>query len=123
VKISRPGDVWELLKRYVKKEREHLIVLTLNSVHDVISENIVSIGLVDRALVHPREVFRKAILDNAVGIVVTHNHPSGNLEPSKEDKETFYLLRDSAKIIKIKVIDFIIISKNGYFSFVENEKY
>jgi DNA repair protein RadC len=78
LKVSRPDDVWELLKKYAKKEREHLIVLTLNSSSNVISVNIVSIGLANKTIVHPREVFKKAITDNATGIVVVHNHPSGS---------------------------------------------
>jgi DNA repair protein RadC len=121
VRISRPEDAWELLKKYVKEEREHLIVLTLNSAHEVISTSIVSIGLVNKTIVHPREVFRKAIADNAVCIIVAHNHPSGNSEPSDEDEEIFHRLKEVGEIIGIRLLDFVVFTRSGCLSFAKRE--
>jgi DNA repair protein RadC len=120
-KILGPADVWELLKKYVKKDREHLFVLTLNGSHAVISVCIVSIGLANRTIVHPREVFKRAITDNATGIIAVHNHPSGNLTPSEEDEEVFGRLKEAGEVLGIGLVDFVIITKSGYFSFVKRE--
>jgi DNA repair protein RadC len=114
--------VYTLLKSFAKKRQEHFIVLTLNVSHYVISMRIVSIGLMNRTIIHPREVFIHAIKDNAIAIIVCHNHPSNKVEPSDEDIEITKLLKEAGEIIGIRLLDHVIISKSGYYSFKQNNK-
>jgi DNA repair protein RadC len=115
--IKKPCDVHAMVKRYAKAKQESFLVLTVNGAHEPISLSIVHIGTVNRAFVHPREVFYKAIKDLATAIVVCHNHPSGSLEPSKMDLDLTNRLYEAGTIIGIQVLDHLIISKNGFFSF------
>ena len=84
---------------------------------NLIQKRTVFIGTLNHSIVHPREVFADAISDRAAGIIFVHNHPSGNVEPSKEDIAITQRLMEVGKIVGIEVIDHIIIGKNGYFSF------
>lgn len=119
VKITNPYDIYKATLRYAKAKKEQFIIITLNDQIEILSIVIVSIGLVNRTLIHPREVFIKAIKDMATGIIICHNHPSGNLDPSFEDRETTERLAKAGEIIGIPVLDHVIISKNGYYSFKE----
>lgn len=119
-KIICPGDLEPILSRYAKKKKEHFYVVTLDGSHKVIRVNLVSIGILNRTLVHPREVFKPAILDDSASIVLVHNHPSGELDPSPEDKKVTERLVEAGDLLGIKVIDHLIISKQGYYSFAEN---
>jgi len=119
-KISNPGDVYKALARYGNARNERFIVITLNGGHQVIATRIVSMGLVNRTIVHPREVFWNAIKDNAVGIVVAHNHPSGNLDPSQEDLDITRRLSEAGSILGISLLDHVIFHKKGFYSFVEH---
>jgi DNA repair protein RadC len=117
VHIANPDDILSLLREHAAAETERLLVLTLDSAHNVLSSCIATMGLVNRTITHPREVFRRAIVDNAVGIVVAHNHPSGQLQASEEDKDVFRSLRDAGEIIGIRIVDFVILAKDGVYSF------
>ena len=117
--IRNARDAFEILKPFGLKEQEHFIILNLNTANEVISQNVVSIGTVNRTIVHPREVFRKAIEENATAIFICHNHPSGSMKPSEEDKQITERLRDAGEILGISVIDHLIVSKDSYFSFDE----
>jgi DNA repair protein RadC len=119
-KISCPSDIFKVLKRYATARTERFVVLTLDGAHQVIRANLVSVGLVNRTVVHPREVFYPAIIQNACAIVVAHNHPSGRLDPSPEDREITSRLREASEILGISLIDHLILSKEGYFSFLEH---
>lgn len=121
-KITAPGDAFPLYAEYCDKKQEHFMVTTLNGAHEPIKTHVVSIGLVNRTLVHPREVFYPAIEDSAAAIMLCHNHPSGNLEPSQEDIEITQRMKQASVIIGIEIIDHLIISKNGYYSFLEEGK-
>jgi len=100
---------------------EHFICVTLNGNHKVIGTHVVSQGTVNSALVHPRDVFRAAIMDNAAAIIIAHNHPSGSLEPSADDKDVTRRMKQAGDIIGIKVLDHLIVGPSiGYFSFLEN---
>ena len=114
--VMKPSDAYNLLKRYWKAQKEHFIVITLNGAHEPISLSIVSIGLVNRTIVHPREVFIRAIQDMASGIIICHNHPSGSLEASPEDKDITDRICKAGELLGIKVLDHIIFSKHGYAS-------
>lgn len=118
-RIRFPQDVIPHVKKYSKKEEEHFVSLILNGNHEVIKTVLVSKGTVNRSIVHPREVFREAIKKNAVSVIVAHNHPSGNTEPSYEDKEVTTRLADAGNIVGIQVLDHIVFSKTGYYSFLE----
>jgi DNA repair protein RadC len=114
--IMMPEDVFLLLKRYRDAKKEQFIVITLNDSLEPISVSIATIGIVNRTIVHPREIFIRAIQDMATRIIVCHNHPSGTLEPSTEDKEITERLRSAGKILGIHVVDHIIFSKRGFKS-------
>jgi DNA repair protein RadC len=119
-KICSPSDVYPLLRKYGFKQKEYFIVVLLDGAHQVIVEKVVSIGLVNRTVVHPREIFYEAVLHCATAIILAHNHPSGNLDPSPEDREITEHINEASKIMGIPILDHIIISRNGYFSFVEH---
>jgi DNA repair protein RadC len=121
-KITAPSDILPAVWEYAEKNQEHFIVTSLNGAHEVIETRVCSIGLLNRTLVHPREIFRQAIIDSAAAIIIIHNHPSGNLEPSQEDNEITKRIKDAGIIIGIEVLDHIIISKCGYYSFLEEGK-
>jgi DNA repair protein RadC len=115
--VKKPLDAYTMVKRYAKAKQESFLVLTVNGAHEPISISIVHIGTVNKTVVHPREVFYKAIKDLATAIIVCHNHPSGLLEPSKADLDITIRLHEAGTILGIQVLDHLIISKNGYFSF------
>jgi len=121
-KISAPTDIVPAIQKYAYEDQEHFIVINLDGEHKIISTNIVSIGLANSTLVHPREVFRKAIVENSIAIIICHNHPSGSLEPSGDDIEITNKIKNAGKIIGIEVLDHIIISKRGFYSFLEEGK-
>ena len=114
--IKTSDDAYEIVKRYRNEEKEHFIVITLNNNHNPISVVIASIGLVNKTIVHPREVFVRAIQDLASAIIVCHNHPSGSLVVSPEDIEITDRLNEAGKIIGINVVDHLIFTKDGYTS-------
>jgi len=126
VSITTPNDalaqILNELERIKFRETECFVCVTLDGSHKIIGVHIVSQGLVDRTLVHPREVFRPAIMDNAAAIIIAHNHPSGSLVPSAEDKEVTKRMKQAGDIIGIEVVDHLIIapSLTGYFSFREH---
>lgn len=118
--ISHPDDIIPYLKNYAICQKEHFVAVTLNGGHDIIQIHVVSVGTVNRTLIHPREVFGEAIRENAAALILCHNHPSGRIQPSEEDVETTKLLLEASHIIGIPILDHIIIDKNGYFSFLEH---
>jgi DNA repair protein RadC len=119
-KIGGPGDAFSVLKRYASAKTERFIVITLDGAHQVKATRIISMGLVNRTIVHAREVFYPAITDHAVAIIIAHNHPSGLLEPSSEDFDITRRLSDAGELLGIPVLDHVIISKSGYYSLVEH---
>ena len=120
VKISCAKDILPLLTDIAAKQQEHFICISLNGANEVIEKRIVTIGLLDRSPVHPREVFADVIGDRAAAVIFAHNHPSGELNPSNSDLKIHEQLTEAAKILGISVLDHIIISKKGYYSFQEN---
>ena len=99
--------------------QEVFMVLCLSSANRVIRERTVTKGLLNSSLTHPREVFREAILENAASVILMHNHPSGNLEPSREDIMITKQIVEAGKIIGISVHDHIIIAGDGFTSMME----
>ena len=119
-KISFPPDVLPLIRHYADRKQEHFLCVSLNGANEVITTRIVSVGLVNKTQVHPREVFADPITDRASAIIVAHNHPSGKLVPSKEDIEMTMQLKSSGKTLGIRLLDHIIFNQKDYYSFLEN---
>ena len=122
VKISLPPDVLPLIRHYADRKQEHFICISLNGANEVISTRIVSVGLVNKTQVHPREVFADPITDRASAIIVAHNHPGGGLNPSKEDIAVTKQLKSAGEILGIRLLDHIIFNHKGYYSFLEDGK-
>ncbi|HEU0085382.1 MAG TPA: DNA repair protein RadC [Candidatus Paceibacterota bacterium] len=98
------------------KKKEHLVCLYLNARNVLLYKEIVSIGILDRSIIHPREIFGPALELSAAGIILVHNHPSGDVTPSKQDNEVVGTLLEAGKIMGINIVDFIIVSENDAFS-------
>lgn len=116
-RIQMPEQIEDELRHMGELDKEHYVVLTLDSSGGVIGRHVVSVGIVDAALVHPRETFRVAILDNATKIIVAHNHPSGNAEPSDEDQLITKRLLAAGKILGIPVLDHVVVGVGSCVSF------
>ncbi len=118
--IRGPRDVFDRFRSLFDSQvRERFVVFWLNSRNRVMGFEVVSEGTLNSSLVHPREVFRGAIVATCASIVVAHNHPSGNTEPSKEDIEVTQQLVEAGKIIGIPLLDHLIHADNTYTSFAE----
>jgi DNA repair protein RadC len=120
IKIKTPVDVLPLIRHYSDRKQEHFLCLSLNGANEVITTRVVSIGLVNKTQVHPREVFADPITDRASAVILAHNHPSGDLTPSKEDKSLTRQLKEAGETLGIAVLDHIIFSRKGHYSFLEN---
>tara|TARA_Y100000034_G_scaffold136241_1_gene211741 strand:+ start:98 stop:760 length:663 start_codon:yes stop_codon:yes gene_type:complete len=101
-------------------KKEHFMILHLDSKNRVIKDEIISIGILNASIIHPREVFKSAIKESANSIILVHNHPSGDSEPSIEDKEITERLMEAGELLDIKVLDHVIIGKDNFHSFKEN---
>lgn len=117
--ILSPEKVWEELKGIRDSKKEHFVVFYLDTRNQVIKQDIISIGTLNASLVHPREVFEPAIQHNAAQIIIAHNHPSGDIEPSEEDKKITQRLQDAGKILGIEVLDHIIVVDKSWLSLRE----
>ena len=115
--ITTANRVYEYLHEYHHLDREHFITITLDGSSRVIDTHTISIGTLNQSLVHPREVFYPAIKDKSAAIIIAHNHPSGQLFPSRADKQVTTRLKDAGKLIGIDVIDHIILTPDGFYSF------
>jgi DNA repair protein RadC len=116
-RIRHPGDIFNLIRHHADRRQERFLCLSLNGAHEVLAVRIVTIGLVNRTIIHPREVFADPIHDRASAIVVAHNHPSGSLRPSMEDNEITRRLRASADLLGLNFLDHLIFSETHFFSF------
>ncbi|MCK4667751.1 DNA repair protein RadC [Candidatus Dependentiae bacterium] len=117
VKIQSPESVVSLVHELKDKKQEYFMTITLDGAYNMIKKRVVSIGILNESLVHPREVFADAISDRAAAIVLIHNHPSGEVNPSNEDLIVTKRLMEAGKLLGIKILDHIIIGKEDYFSF------
>jgi DNA repair protein RadC len=116
--VLAPQQVYELVKEYLQgTDREHFIVLFLDSRSEVIGIHTVSIGTLTESLVHAREVFKGAILANAASVIVAHNHPSGEALASEADYSVTGKLKEAGRILGIPIEDHVIVGAEGYFSF------
>lgn len=117
IRITSAQDVYNELKPFSTKSQEHFLVMTLDGASHIINTRTVFIGTLNQSLVHPREVFADAIADRAAGIIIAHNHPSGTLEASRADMEVTRRLKEVSKLVGIELLDHVILSKHGYYSF------
>jgi DNA repair protein RadC len=116
--IRGPDDVVAILGRKLRHEqREHFVVLLLNARHEVLRQEVVSVGSLNASIVHPREVFRPAIQHGAASVVLCHNHPSGDAEPSEEDLSITKRLVECGELLGIGVLDHVIVASRGVVSF------
>ncbi|MFZ2770070.1 MAG: DNA repair protein RadC [Minisyncoccia bacterium] len=133
LKMIQTGQVSEKLERYTSPnmvfntcrdmanlDREHFVVLHLDGKNRVTAKETVSIGSLNQAIVHPREVFKAAVHNGSAALICVHNHPTGDPEPSTEDLAITWRLCQAGDIIGIKVLDHIIVGQSAYFSFAEN---
>lgn len=120
--LQNPSEVIEVMQEELNKyDRELFCILNLKTKGQVINLNIVSMGSLQASIVHPREVFKSAILSNASGIILLHNHPSGDCQPSEADIAVTKRLIDAGELLGISVLDHIVIGEQkNYYSFMEN---
>ena len=120
-KISSPLDALELCKNFLENlDREQMIAISLNTKNEPTNVSVVSIGTLNSSMAHPREIYKVAVMSNANSIIIAHNHPSGDVKPSKEDISITKRLKEVGEIIGINLIDHIIIgSKDRYTSLKE----
>lgn len=120
-KIKNPWDIYKYYMESLRYQYKEIFkIVLLNTKNEIITDIDISIGTLNSSLVHPREVFREAIRRSSNKIILLHNHPSGNAEPSKEDKNVTKRLKECGDLIGVEVIDHIIIGDGVYFSFKEN---
>lgn len=116
-KLRGTVDSAHFLQRFIgNRDREHFVVLQVNAKQEVLSAEVVAIGTLDASPVHPREVFKAAIIGNAAGIICGHNHPSGDASPSPEDYGVFSRLQQAGNLLGIPVIDFLVVSRDSHKS-------
>lgn len=114
--LLSPENVWNEMKDLRENKKEHFVVFYLDTRNQIIKREIISIGTLNASLIHPREVFEPAIKYSAAQIIIAHNHPSGDTEPSKEDITISKQLIEAGKILDIEILDHIIVSKGEYKS-------
>ncbi len=120
-KIQSPTDLVDFFDYLLAGEEvEKFVIVNLNVKHVVISWDIVTVGILNASLVHPREIFKTAIRECASAIIALHNHPSGNTEPSKEDFMVTKRLCESGKLVGIKLLDHLVVGRSAYYSFQEH---
>ena len=128
VKIRYPVDIYRVIRHFADRKQEVFLSVSLNGTHEVIAVRVVSKGLVNRTIVHPREVFADPLTDRCSAVCVCHNHPSGELIPSREDDDVTISLAAAAEILGIRFLDHIIFSDKAFYSYrkenrlKENEK-
>ena len=122
LKIKFPSDILPLIQHYGDRKQEHFLSVSINGANEVMSIRVVSMGLVNKTPVHPREVFADIIAERASAVIVAHNHPSGDLKPSAEDMKITKQLKEAAAILGLSVLDHIIFSAKGYYSFAEHDE-
>jgi DNA repair protein RadC len=119
VKITVAQDILPLVADIAGKQEGYFVCFSINGANEVIEKRIVTIGLLDKGPVHPREVFADVIADRAAAGIFAHNHPSDDLQPSEAILRTHEQLTEAAKILGLRVLDHVIVTRKGYYSFQE----
>ena len=121
--LTTPNDIFHLIRHYAfDNYQEKLVVIAFNGAQEVIFNKVVTQGLLDRTVVHPREVFAEAIKRRASASIIAHNHPSGCVEPSEADKEITQRLSLAGNILGVKLLDHLIFTEEGFYSFREHDQ-
>jgi len=121
-KISSANDVYEEVKEFSNKSQEHFITIYLDGANRVLETRVNFIGTLNQSLVHPREIFKRAIELTSASTIIVHNHPSGILSPSEEDINITNRINEASKILGIELLDHVIISEFGFYSFKSEER-
>ena len=116
-KCSSSDNVFELFRDLTREAKEHFVALHLDSKNRIICYDTVSVGSLSASIVHPREVYKAALLSSAAAVLLIHNHPSGETTPSREDIEITQRLKAAGDLLGIRVLDHIILGERGYYSF------
>jgi DNA repair protein RadC len=120
--IKSPAEVYQAAKQLLalhEEPEEHFCILCLNTKNKIVGVHTISIGSLNASIVHPREVFKAAMLNNASALLLLHNHPSGDPEPSREDIEITHRLVNAGNILGINVLDHVVIGDGRYISLKE----
>lgn len=117
--VLSPQDVWHEMKDLRDSKKEHFVIFYLDTQNQITKREIISIGTLNESLIHPREVFEPAIRHTAAQVIMAHNHPSGNLEPSPEDIAVTKRLTEAGNLLGIEVLDHVIVTKGGFKSLTE----
>ena len=121
-KIQSPNDIFNIAQNVIRGNEyaeENLWLITLDIKNNITGIFTVSTGSLNSSIVHPREIFKRAVLQNAASIIICHNHPSGDPAPSQEDINTTKRIYDAGKILGIELLDHVIIGDNKYTSLKE----
>jgi DNA repair protein RadC len=118
--FSGSADTYQFLKELADCDREKFIALHLDNKHGLICVDVVSVGSLTTSIVHPREVFKIALVVNAAAVIFVHNHPSGDPTPGKDDLNITTRLREAGDLLGIRVLDHIVIGRDRYVSFVDD---
>jgi len=129
VEISKPEHIAKILVRVLKAEskndrnKEHMWGIYLNARNNIKKIELISLGTLNTSIVHPREIYAPAVSSGTASIIIAHNHPSGNEEPSESDDITTKKLKEAGRILGIELLDHLIITESGkYYSFNEHQK-
>ena len=118
--IKSAKDVFEYAsQRLITNQQEHFMILLLDSKNRIVKDEVISIGTLNASIIHPREVFKSAIRESANSIILVHNHPSGDPEPSAEDEQITKKLFEAGELLNIKILDHVIVGKDKFWSFKE----
>jgi DNA repair protein RadC len=120
LRIKSPQDLYGHIRHHADRRQERFLCISLNGAHEVLASRIVTIGLVNRTIVHPREVFADPILDRASAVAVAHNHPSGDVRPSREDDDITSRLRAASEILGLRFLDHLIFSETSWYSYCQS---
>jgi DNA repair protein RadC len=122
VKVRHPTDVYPLIHHYADRRQERFIGISLNGAHEIIATRVITIGLINQTIAHPREVYADMIGDRANAAIVAHNHPSGTVTPSPEDDALTKRLYEAGKILGICLLDHLIFTESAYYSYAQDGK-
>jgi len=119
-RVERPESIYWACHEMISLDQEVMKVVSLSTKLNIVGIDLVSSGILDSCICHPREVFRPAIMRSAAGIILVHNHPCGDPSPSEEDKTTTNAIREAGKILGIRMVDHVILAKGSIYSFEDD---
>lgn len=119
-RAERPESIYWACHEMLTLDQEMMKVVSLNTKLNIVGIDLVSLGILDSCICHPREVFRPAIMRSAAGVILVHNHPSGDPSPSEEDKTTTIAIKKAGEILGIRMVDHVILAKGSLYSFTDD---